>query len=187
MYSVVLMMALSGGAELPAGHGCKCCGCNCCGCYSCCGCNCKGCHGCKKCHGCNGCHCCGCYGCCGYHGCCGGHVVCCGGAAAPAAKPEEIKKKPEEKKSMMPAPATIVVSLPADAKLFVDDAVTTSTTATRAFASPALEQGKDYFYTLKAEVVRDGKTYSASRRVAVRAGEETAVTLEVPEVAVAQR
>jgi uncharacterized protein (TIGR03000 family) len=80
-----------------------------------------------------------------------------------------------------------VVSLPADARLTVDDTVTKSTSATRTFVSPALETGKDFHYTLKAEVVRDGKTYTTIRRIAVRAGEETKVSLDIPVATVAQR
>ena len=60
----------------------------------------------------------------------------------------------------------------------VDDVVTKSTSATRLFATPALETGKEFHYTLKAEIVRDGKTYTAIRRVPVRAGEETKITLD---------
>jgi uncharacterized protein (TIGR03000 family) len=97
----------------------------------------------------------------------------------------EIKKdgtkKPEGKgESLAPAPATIIVSLPAEAKLTIDDAATKSTSATRVFASPTLETGKEYYYTLKAEITRDGKTVPVEKRVAVRAGEETRVTLEFP-------
>jgi uncharacterized protein (TIGR03000 family) len=85
------------------------------------------------------------------------------------------------------APATIVVSLPADAKLLVDGAPTTSTSALRTFESPALQVGMDHHYTLKAEFARDGKTVSASKRIAVRAGEETRVSFDLPEATVAQR
>jgi uncharacterized protein (TIGR03000 family) len=121
MYSLVLMVALSGGAEAPAfGHCCGCCGCySCCGCHGCHGCcGCWGCHGCHGCHGCCGCHgffshchgCCGCYSCCGCCGCCGcygcyGCNGCCGcngcysygcagcnGGAAPAVEKKEQKK-----------------------------------------------------------------------------------------------
>jgi uncharacterized protein (TIGR03000 family) len=74
------------------------------------------------------------------------------------------------------APATITVSLPADAKLFVDDAATTSTSETRTFTSPELNAGKDYHYTIKAEIVRQGQKLTASERVTVRAGEETKVS-----------
>jgi uncharacterized protein (TIGR03000 family) len=79
------------------------------------------------------------------------------------------------------------VSLPADARLTVDETVTKSTSSTRTFVSPALETGKDFHYTLKAEVVRDGKTYTTIRRIAVRAGEETKVSLDIPVATVAQR
>jgi uncharacterized protein (TIGR03000 family) len=87
----------------------------------------------------------------------------------------------------MPAPATIVVSLPADAKLTIDETPTKSTSATRIFASPVLEPGKEYFYTLKAELNQDGKVTTASKRVSVRAGQETRVTLELTSEAVAAR
>lgn len=160
------------------------------------------CHGCNSsCRGCHGCHASACHGChapkC--HGC---HVSACTAAAchgcgaaapapAPAAKPmpapdkkapEPVKKpKAEDKESSLNAPATIIVSLPAEAKLFVDDFATTSTTANRVFVSTALEGGKDYFYTLTATV----NDVTVSKKVTVRAGEETRVTLELPVASVA--
>jgi uncharacterized protein (TIGR03000 family) len=85
------------------------------------------------------------------------------------------------------APATIQVNLPADATLTIDGAVTSSTSASRAFATPTLETGKEYYYTLKAEIVRDGKTLSATKRVAVRAGEETRLEIEIPVTSVAAK
>ncbi len=180
MYSVVLMMALTGSAEVPAGHGCH----GCCGCHGCHGC--RGCHGRK--HGCHGCH--GCYGCCGgYYGCCGGYYGCCGGyygccgcygAVVPAPAAPTPPAPPAPKETRGAAPATIYVSLPADARLTIDDTATTATSATRVFATPTLESGMEYYYTLKAQVTRDGKTMTATQRIAVRAGETSRVTLDVP-------
>jgi uncharacterized protein (TIGR03000 family) len=89
--------------------------------------------------------------------------------------------------AMLSAPATIVVSLPAEAKLIVDGKPTKAASARRYFISPALEQGQDYFYTLKAEFTRDGQTVSTSKRVTVRAGVESLVTFETPAASVAQR
>lgn len=201
MYSVVMMMALSGSAaETPAlfNRGCR--GCSGCSGYSCSGCSgCRGCRGCRGgfifgkrggCRGCRGNSCCGCsgyscHGCTGYscsggcsgascHGCTGGKVE----MPKPGKKPEKIKKPPEEKEANVPAPATIVVSLPANAKLSIDDHATTSTSAVRSFVSPALEQGKSYIYTLKAEIDQDGKTVTLSKRVKVTAGAETRVSFE---------
>lgn len=101
----------------------------------------------------------------------------------PQKAPEKVpapKTTGGEKEVAVPTPATIVVSMPAEAKLLIDDAATTSTAAVRVFASPSLEPGKDFYYTLKGELVRDGQTVLTSQRVKVRAGEETRVQLEFP-------
>jgi uncharacterized protein (TIGR03000 family) len=232
MYSVVLLMAISGGADAPAlgGHGCS--GYSSCnggghGCsgYSSChggghrrghgharchggggcngggacygggchgggyGCSGGGCHGGghrlfagrgHRCHGGGGCYGGGCHG--GY-GCSGGG---CHGEYAPGTgdKPKDMPKpgdKPKEKEDevSMAAPATIIVSLPVEAKLSIDDAATTSTGAVRTFVSPALENGRDFHYDLKAEV--NGK--SLTKRITVRAGEETRVQIDMTSVA----
>jgi uncharacterized protein (TIGR03000 family) len=80
----------------------------------------------------------------------------------------------------LPAPATIVVSLPAEAKLFVDGVPTQSTSNVRTFVSPPIEPNKDFQYTLKAELPKDGRTQTATREVTVRAGQETNVVLNFP-------
>jgi uncharacterized protein (TIGR03000 family) len=103
-------------------------------------------------------------------------------------KIEEPKKMPEEKKieskkAAMAAPATIEVTVPADARVFVDGAATSSTSTVRVFATPALTSDVVYFYTISAEVVREGKTLTTSQKVAVKAGELTSVALEPSVVA----
>lgn len=181
-------------------HGCH--GCNGWSCHGrrCHGCNGSACHGhvaaCNGCHGCNGSRCFGLFrrhGCHGWNNCCGTVVVSCTGCAgAPSVKPPaEGEKAPDAKPSDKKAPeesalnqATLIVSLPADAKLFIQGQATTTTGATRTFVSPTLEAGKDYVYTLKAEVVRDGKPLSVTREVTVRAGQTVETSLEFP-VAVA--
>jgi len=152
-------------------------------------------------YGCSG-GCSGSYGCGGgyggaSYGCAGGG--CYGGAAygAPVVMPSggvpvapkapEKVKAPKETDTMLSAPATILVSLPEDAKLMIDETVTRSTSSTRVFVSPTLDNGKTYSYTLKAEAVRDGQTITASKKVEVRAGEETRVSLELPVAAVAAK
>lgn len=83
--------------------------------------------------------------------------------------------------------ATIVVDLPADAKLTVDGEATVSTSATRVLQTPELEPGKTFHYTLEAQVERDGKVQSVSHRVEVRAGETSRVSLTLPTATVAAR
>lgn len=81
--------------------------------------------------------------------------------------------------------ATLIVNLPADATLTIDGESTTSTSAQRVFVTPALEQGKEYEYSLKAEVVRDGKAQIATAKVTIRPGETSQVELKVPAASVA--
>jgi uncharacterized protein (TIGR03000 family) len=100
-------------------------------------------------------------------------------------KVEEKKKKTgkdgkEEEEEDTAAPATIVVDLPADAKLTIDGAATTSTSGHRTFVSPDLEPGKKFTYTLRAEVTRDNKPVVMEEKITVRAGKETQVTLKEP-------
>lgn len=83
------------------------------------------------------------------------------------------------------SPATIVVTLPADARLTVDGRATKSTSGLRQFVTPPLRPGKKYSYTFKAEFVRQGHTITVARKVPVRAGRQTAVSLDVPGTAVA--
>ncbi len=100
--------------------------------------------------------------------------------------PRDGERKGErkgDKGTMAPAPATIIVSLPADARLSIDDAPTTSTSERRVFVSPELNPGRQYHYTLKAEWNRDGKNVVVTKEVAVSAGNQTAVTLEAANVA----
>ena len=247
MYSIVLMMALSGsGDTAQAGlfhHRCS--GGDCGGAYAGCtggygGYGCTGGYGCSgyaaSCcggghhhrlfghhreHGCHGGYasCSGGYGMGGYgctggygggYGCTGGYMGgygCAGGYVIPQGQPgmapmpgpgkmPEKSTKPTEKapapkptgETSLTAPATIVVSLPAEAKLSVDGAATQATSTTRVFATPALDRGNEYFYTLTAEIARNGKTVTATKKIAVRAGEETRVSLEFPSAeTVAQR
>ena len=91
-----------------------------------------------------------------------------------------MPKKPEKEEANVASPATLVVTLPADAKLKIDDTATTSTSATRVFVSPTLNPGQEYHYQLTAEVVRDGQKVTTTKQVAVRAGVETRVQIEFP-------
>jgi uncharacterized protein (TIGR03000 family) len=191
MYSVVLVMALAGSAEAPDCHrNCGCCGVvsnhGCQGCYGggCYGggyggCN-GGCYGVRT--GCFG----GCYGG-GYGGCMGGcyggnYGGCMGGSyggviVAPATGMPPAEKVPGPKKDQVfvPTPGTIVVTLPADAKLSIDGYVSTQTSAQRRLVTPALQPGQDFTYTLVAETSQNGQPVSQSQSVTVRAGQVTPV------------
>lgn len=99
----------------------------------------------------------------------------------------EAKGKGKDEAAAAPAPATLFVTLPPDATLMLDDTDTTSTSAERIFRTPALPPGKDFYYVLRAEVVRGGKREAVTRKVTVRAGEETRVKLDFPSADIAAR
>jgi uncharacterized protein (TIGR03000 family) len=77
------------------------------------------------------------------------------------------------------APATLVVTLPADATLTIDGTPTRQMGAERRYASPPLSAGKTYAYTLIATWKEGGASRKTERRVEVQAGKETKVDLNL--------
>lgn len=76
------------------------------------------------------------------------------------------------------SPAHITVRLPADARLTVHGVACPLTSDTRTFDTPALAPGQKYYYLLKAEVVRNGRSIAQTRRIDFRSGERVAVSFE---------
>jgi uncharacterized protein (TIGR03000 family) len=105
-----------------------------------------------------------------------------GGAPAPEPAP---KPKPEDK-SALPDKARLIVELPADAKLYIDDQLMKTTAARRVFNTPTLDRGQSYYYVLRAEIVRDGKTYTDTKQVVIRAGNEAQASFNDLELAAAR-
>jgi uncharacterized protein (TIGR03000 family) len=195
MYSMVLMAALTAGNATPYCHGC--CGCwgggwgGCYGCWGGCYGGCwGGCYG--GCYGCFG-GCMGCYGGYGYGG--GGYggamtypgTIYGGGAggvmpgaAAPGVTapsgealpyPPEGKSKSGKEETRLSNKAKLVVELPPNSKLFIDDKPMKNVSGVRTFNTPDLEPGQAYYYMVRVETERDGKPVSETRRVIVRAGQ----------------
>ncbi|HEV3083243.1 MAG TPA: TIGR03000 domain-containing protein [Gemmataceae bacterium] len=180
-------------------HGCYGSGCH--GCYGGYGCyGCYGCNGCRGSWGGYGGYgaCYGCYGCytsyAGYYGggCYGGGCNGCWGNGGspyaprtpaygppppagerippPAGAPGAPGKMPE-KKSGTGTEARLIIELPADAALYVDDQLMKSASAHREFKTPSLEQGATYYYILRAELMVDGQKHTQTKQVLLRAGE----------------
>jgi uncharacterized protein (TIGR03000 family) len=198
MYSMVLMAALTTGTSTPDCwmHRHSCCG----GSYASYGCSggYGGCHGCwggscsgSYSYGCYGgysyggygsCYGGGCfggssysgYGCQGCYGCSG----CYGGSVSPYGMPAgptpEVVPPPKKtgNESLAPTRARLIVDLPSDATLYIDDHKMTATAGRRTFNTPALETGETYYYMVRAEVMKDGAPVSVTKRVIVKPGEE---------------
>jgi uncharacterized protein (TIGR03000 family) len=163
------------------------------GCYSSCGCSCYS--GCTAyipySYGCS----CSCstivsYGCTG----------CCGGVAAPmtprvvpvpssSSEVEMLRKELQElreklnKSEKVPAPsktsapttARVTISLPGDARLWIENVECPLTSTVRSFDTPALDPSQRYFYNVTMQVVRNGQTLRETQRVLVVAGQEANV------------
>lgn len=97
-----------------------------------------------------------------------------GKGAGDAKEPPKEGKKPGEDE-VSRSTGRVIVRLPAEAKLFVDGVACPLTSATRSFNTPTLEQGRQYYYTLRVEVTRNGEVQSDSKRVIVQAGREATV------------
>lgn len=102
---------------------------------------------------------------------------------AQTSPPPAMPPKDGKTEATMAAPATIVVSLPADANLKIDSTATSQTSNVRHFTTPTLAAGQTFVYTLTAEVVRGGETLTSVQKVTVRAGEQTNVSLPVEQFA----
>jgi uncharacterized protein (TIGR03000 family) len=68
------------------------------------------------------------------------------------------------------ARATVIVRLPADARLFADARPLSLTGPERKFVSPELPADREFTYRFRAEYERDGETVSVTKKVPVRAG-----------------
>jgi uncharacterized protein (TIGR03000 family) len=77
------------------------------------------------------------------------------------------------------ASADLIVRLPADARLFVDDQVMHNLGAERHLRSPQLAAEKTYQYELRAEITRDGQTTTETKLVKVTAGKSQQVTFDL--------
>jgi len=99
--------------------------------------------------------------------------------------PEKTKQPIEETpapKEKLPAPnklskpddqvrARLTIDAPADAKVFVDGELLKSSFTNRVFQTPALIPGHSYYYDIRAEIARDGRTLTSTKRVLLLPGQ----------------
>jgi uncharacterized protein (TIGR03000 family) len=71
--------------------------------------------------------------------------------------------------------ARLDVRVPEEAKVYLQDQPMTLNGPVRRFVSPTLEPGRDYVYTIRIEVQRNGQTISETRQARVRAGQQVNV------------
>jgi uncharacterized protein (TIGR03000 family) len=106
----------------------------------------------------------------GGYGVTGGTVVPGMGTSGKALSKPKLNKN-DDKETMGPTRATLVVEMPANATLFIDNMPVKATAGAQTFNTPALEPGQAYFYLVRIERRRDGQPVSETRRIIVRAGQ----------------
>ena len=107
--------------------------------------------------------------------------------AAPAPAPPAPKAETNSGSNQGNQPARITVSLPGNARLWVDNVYCPLTSNERSFSTPALQPGQQYFYTMRMEVEKDGRVETENRRVNVAAGVRINVDFNAPATVTAQR
>jgi uncharacterized protein (TIGR03000 family) len=75
--------------------------------------------------------------------------------------------------------ALIVVMVPENARLYVNGQLKKGNSSQRFILTPQLEDG-DYYYTLRIDVDRDGRTQSQTRQISFRRGMQVRVSLDNP-------
>ena len=83
---------------------------------------------------------------------------------------DQVAAKPAQAASK----ARIVVSLPADAQLTIDGEQTPTVAGVRVYATPVLEPGFSYSYTVRAVVVRDGEVVATGVNQVISLNDPTA-------------
>src|SRR5262249_6246397 len=95
--------------------------------------------------------------------------------------PEEPDTAPVPETPPRDGAAPLRLRVPADAELWFDGTKTRQTGPEREFASPVLEPGKTYNYTVMARWKEDGRPVERKRTLQVRADMWAAVDLTEPE------
>jgi uncharacterized protein (TIGR03000 family) len=73
------------------------------------------------------------------------------------------------------APASIVVQVPTDARVWFDDTPTQAGGASRTFETPPLAPDKVFHYTVRARWTENGETVERTQRVDFQAGRQSLV------------
>jgi uncharacterized protein (TIGR03000 family) len=89
----------------------------------------------------------------------------------PLPRPKEDLKRPLSQPLSYHRTASIAVDVPENAKVYIDGYPMKSTSARRVFTTPALEDGREYYYWVRVVVEDGGKKVEEVKKVIVKSGE----------------
>jgi uncharacterized protein (TIGR03000 family) len=135
------------------------------------------------------CH--GCYGCYGGWSCYGSPVspvfTNWMGAPVPSNEPAIDPNAPGAPKAPeAPLPkgamrSNVIIELPENAKLYVDDIPMKDGSTQRAFQTPLLDPAQVYFYDIRVEVTNNGKVSTDRQRIVIRPGQTVTAAFNDPD------
>jgi uncharacterized protein (TIGR03000 family) len=102
-------------------------------------------------------------------------------AGEPVQAPKDVKDSTDKPKqeTNLGNQARVIVQMPTDALLLVDGQLVNLRSSGQPILTPELQPDRDYYYIVRAQAVRDGATVEDARRVIVRAGHSSRVTLDL--------
>jgi uncharacterized protein (TIGR03000 family) len=74
----------------------------------------------------------------------------------------------------------LTVTVPQDAKVYVNDYLTKSTGTERTYVSGGLQAGRTYKYEIRAEMEQNGKTVTEKKTIELRAGRTEELAFSLP-------
>ncbi len=89
--------------------------------------------------------------------------------------------QPGDAASQSNGKAMLTVSVPKDARVFVNGVATKSLGEVRTYVSRGLSDGFKYTYEIRVETERNGKTVEEVKTVSLRAGDNTDVAFDLPQ------
>jgi uncharacterized protein (TIGR03000 family) len=116
-----------------------------------------------------------------------------------ALKRENERLRKELNKEKVPAPkkdgevstttliSRVTVTLPASARLWVDNVECPLTSSVRTFNTPPLRTNQQYYYTVKMEVMQDGQLVTQTQRAVITPGEPVRVDFNAAAVTTASK
>ena len=105
--------------------------------------------------------------------------------AAPSADPVPAVPPPVDSAHLQRHSASLVIDVPADAKIYVNGYKTNTQGSHRSYRSAGLLPGQMYSYEVRAIVEREGKEITQQKTVSLRGGEAHKLSFDFDEFLVA--
>jgi uncharacterized protein (TIGR03000 family) len=104
---------------------------------------------------------------------------------------KKAEKVPQPKKTdnevSYPTTSRVTVTLPSDARLWVDNIECPLTSGVRSFNTPNLRPNQQYYYNFKMEVIRDGQAVVQTHRAIITPGQPVSVDFNAGALVTASR